>query len=155
MTSRKEIAKEAARVAALETYKAIMNGPTQKVAGTSFKASISLQDIAKTAAAASYSSVLKLAQVMSVVPIDFRSLSGILNSAIAMKNGYPKFAAWALGSGGPLPDDATSFAAYIKSGLAPYNWARAERWPEIVTAVMSNVADKTAGAQLLPMIHQV
>ena len=62
MTRKEQIAKKAAQIAALATYKAIMNPPVWKVAGTSFKTSPTWDDIAKAAAAASYSAVLKMAQ---------------------------------------------------------------------------------------------
>jgi hypothetical protein len=62
MTLKEKIAKKAARAAALATYKAILNPPVWKVAGTSFKTSPTWEDIAKAAAAASYGAVLKIAQ---------------------------------------------------------------------------------------------
>jgi hypothetical protein len=62
MTRKEQIAKKAAREAALATYKAILNPPVWKVAGTSFKTSPTWQDIAKAAAAASYGAIMKMAQ---------------------------------------------------------------------------------------------
>lgn len=62
MTIKEQIAKKAAKAAALATYKAILNPPVWKVAGVGFKTSPTWEDIAKAAAAASYSAVLKLAQ---------------------------------------------------------------------------------------------
>jgi len=66
MTRKEQIAKKAARAAALATYKAILNPPVWKVAGTSFKTSPTWQDIAKAAAAASYGAILKMAQELPV-----------------------------------------------------------------------------------------
>lgn len=67
MTLKEKIAKKAAREAALATYKAILNPPVWKVAGTSFKTSPTWQDIAKAAAAASYGAVIKMAQAQTPV----------------------------------------------------------------------------------------
>lgn len=66
MTSKEQIAKKAAQAAAIATYKAILNPPVWKVAGTSFKTSPTWQDIAKAAAAASYEAIKKIAQAMPV-----------------------------------------------------------------------------------------
>lgn len=57
MTIKEQIAKKAAKAAALATYKAILNPPVWKVAGVGFKTSPTWEDIAKAAAAASYSAV--------------------------------------------------------------------------------------------------
>ena len=62
MTRKEQIAKKAAQIAALATYKAILNPPVWKVGSTSFKTSPTWDDIAKAAAAASYSAILKIAQ---------------------------------------------------------------------------------------------
>jgi hypothetical protein len=62
MTRKEQIAKKAAQAAALATYNAILNPPVWKVAGRSFKTSPTWEDIAKAAAAASYSAILKIAQ---------------------------------------------------------------------------------------------
>lgn len=70
MTRKEQLAKKAARAAALATYKAITNPPVWKVAGTSFKTSPTWADIAKAAAAASYSAVLKVAQQAQEPPKD-------------------------------------------------------------------------------------
>ena len=50
MTRKEQIAKKAAQIAALATYKAILNPPVWKVAGTSFETSPTLDDIAKAVA---------------------------------------------------------------------------------------------------------
>ncbi len=68
MTRKEQIAKKAARAAALATYKAILNPPVWKVAGTSFTTTPTWQDIAKAAAAASYGAVLKMAQESPEMP---------------------------------------------------------------------------------------
>jgi len=68
MTRKQQIAKKAAKAAAIATYKAILNPPVWKVAGTSFKTSPTWEDIAKAAAAASYGAVIKIAQTPIELP---------------------------------------------------------------------------------------
>lgn len=64
MTKRQKIARAAARAAALATYKAVINAPLKKIASTTtgVRRSIDLKDIAKTAAANSYNSIIRLGQ---------------------------------------------------------------------------------------------
>jgi hypothetical protein len=69
MTIKEQIAKKAAQAAALATYKAILTPPVWKVGSTSFKTAPTWDDIAKAAAAASYSAVLKIAQEAPKSPV--------------------------------------------------------------------------------------
>lgn len=66
--TKEQIAKKAAREAALATYKAILNPPIWKVAGTSFQTSPTWKDMAKAAAAAAYSAIMKMAQSTHQTP---------------------------------------------------------------------------------------
>src|SRR5690606_11220580 len=77
MTKREQIAKRAAKAAALSVYKTVIDAPTKKVAGTKFSSEPSVQDIAKAAAAASYHAVLKVAQ-MGSVPVDAMNVGSAL-----------------------------------------------------------------------------
>jgi hypothetical protein len=145
MTSRQQIARQAAKAAALSTYNAILNAPTHKVAGTNFRSAPSWKDIAKIAGASSYDAVAKLAQVMQmptsqVVPLDFHSISDV------MQRVSPDFYKWIVDGATTevVPYDAKGFAAYVKTpGGNKETWATPETWPEVVRAITSNVAPQS------------
>ncbi len=67
-TDRREIAKKAAKEAALATYEAVINAPVRKVAGTNNYRNPDFKDVAKAAAAAAYNSVIKQAQGLAAAP---------------------------------------------------------------------------------------
>lgn len=70
MSTRKKIARAAAKAAALATYKAVLTAPTKKVA-TSVGVSRSLPtvaEVAKMAAVATYKAIQKIAQVEMSFP---------------------------------------------------------------------------------------
>jgi hypothetical protein len=194
MTRKEQIAKKAAQEAALATYKAILNPPVWKVAGTSFKTSPTWLDIAKAAAASAYGAVLKLAQekpdmpvpdmgkapapwgktpdpskdpifgkdvggAMDVIkgiynkpqPIEWFAIGNLLSSKF--KPLYNWIVSGAEGElNVPTKISAKEFATWVKSNIpGKANWATAERWPEIVTAIGSNSSNPKLQEYLLSL----
>lgn len=137
MTKREQIAKTAAKAAALSVYQAVMGAPTKKVAGTQFSSEPSVQYIAKAAAAASYSAVLKVAQ-MGHVPVD------AMNVGHALQKKAPAFYDFIVNEkykeSSEVPFDATTFANWVKAGGDGEAWASAENWPAIAEAVASMIS---------------
>lgn len=74
MSTRKEIATKAAKIAAASTYKAIMDEKVIKTASKGKGKGLSTKAIAKASAAATYSALLKMAQQ----PLDPHNLSMLL-----------------------------------------------------------------------------
>lgn len=86
MVTRKEIAKRAAQAAALSVYKTIMNEKVTKTASSKDgKKGLPVKDVAKAAAAATYSSIVKSAQALNLDP---QSLSVILSRYPKVKELY-------------------------------------------------------------------
>jgi hypothetical protein len=165
MTRKEQIAKKAARAAALATYNAILNPPVWKVAGTSFKTSPAWEDIAKAAAAASYSAVLKMAGDEDVVikqplvvkgpkkpgvadandfqiPADVRP--DLMSISVALNRESPMFANY-IRAGAPsnsVPLDAKNFIDYIKGGVpkeAGETWVKPSNLVSIIDEILRNV----------------
>lgn len=185
MTRKEQIAKKAAREAAIATYKAILNPPVWKVAGTSFTTSPTWQDIAKAAAAASYGAILKMAQdvpevpdmgkpiepwgkvpdpskdpifgkdignvLMQAQPVDWGNIANTLQ-----QKARPLYDWIVSGAQGALSEPAKvaaqEFANWVKTpAQGKMNWAKAERWPEIVDAIASNSGNPQLKAYLLAL----
>ena len=147
MTRKEQIAKKAAQIAALATYKAILNPPVWKVAGTSFETSPTLDDIAKAAAAASYSAVLKMADIE--MPADIKP--DLMSLSVALDRESPSFAAY-IRKGAPsnlVPVDAKNFVDYVSSGVpkeAGETWVKPGNLINVLDLLLSNVEpDKKAG----------
>jgi hypothetical protein len=144
MATRQQIAKEAAKIAAVSTYKAIMSAKVTKVAGTKYRsAPPSIKDIAKTAAAAAYNSVIKVAQFAdpkNINPVG----AGEHNIGNALQQICPDFNRYiqsdAYQTNPQVPADVKNFAKYVKSGGKGESWAGAESWPAIVDALISDVS---------------
>lgn len=145
MTKREQIAKRAAKAAALSVYQAVIGAPTRKVAGTKFSSEPSVQDIAKAAAAASYHAVLKVAQ-MGHVPVD------AMNVGSALQRKAPAFYDFLVNEkykeSSEVPYDAKTFADWVKAGGDGEAWASAENWPAIADAVASMVAEPEVRASM-------
>src|SRR5690606_16900990 len=138
MTKREQIAKRAAKAAALSVYQAVISAPTRKVAGTGFSSEPSAQYIAKAAAAASYKAVLKVAQ-LGPVPVD------AMNVGSALQRKAPAFYDFIVSekykTSSEVPYDAKKFADWVKAGGDGETWARAENWPAIADAVAAMIAE--------------
>ena len=170
MTRKEQIAKKAAQAAALATYKAILNPPVWKVAGTSFKTSPTWEDIAKAAAAACFSSVLKIAEDIVIkeplvvkkdvakaddmnsamtIPADVQPDMMSLSRALTRES--PAFAAYirAGAQTNLVPTDAKNFVDYVNSGVpkeAGETWIRPGNLINVLDLLLSNVdAEKKAG----------
>jgi len=170
MTRKEQIAKKAAQAAALATYKAILNPPVWKVAGTSFKTSPTWEDIAKAAAAACYSSVLKIAEdtvikeplvikqdkakaddnaAITEMPADITP--DLMSLSRALNRESPSFAAYIRGGAqtNQVPTDAKNFVDYVNSGApkeAGETWVKPGNLINVLDVLLSNVdADKKAG----------
>lgn len=139
MTKREQIAKRAAKAAALSVYKTVINAPTKKVAGTQFSSEPSVQDIAKAAAAASYHAVLKVAQISAPVPVD------AMNVGTALQRKAPAFYDFVMNEkykeSSEVPYDVVTFANWVKAGGDGEVWATAENWPAITDAVASMIRE--------------
>jgi hypothetical protein len=173
MTRKEQIAKKAARAAALATYKAILTPPVWKVAGTSFTTSPTWDDIAKAAAAASYSAVLKMAEAENIVIKEPLVVTGpkkdvnhvlMTQPAVDWKNvanalqlqAKPLYDWIVSGAAGEIPVPAQvaakEFANWVKTPMpGKMNWATAERYPEIVDAICSNSDNPKLRAYLLSL----
>jgi hypothetical protein len=164
MTRKEQIAKKAAKAAALATYNAILNPPVWKVAGTSFTTSPTLDDIAKAAAAASYDAVRKLAQVVIKDPLQIKGVPHMPKQPVewfavgnVLQRKFPALYDWiTAGAVGPLPAPAQvaakEFANWVKSPIpGKVNWATTDRWPEIVQAIGSNSGNPKLNAYLLSL----
>ncbi len=167
MTRKEQIAKKAAKAAALATYNAILNPPVWKVAGTSFTTSPTLDDIAKAAAAASYDAVRKLAEAENIVikdPLKIKSVPHMPKYPVewfavgnVLQRKFHALYDWiTAGATGPLPAAAQvaakEFANWVKSPIpGKVNWATADRWPEIVQAIGSNSGNPKLNAYLLSL----
>jgi len=171
MTRKEQIAKKAAQAAALATYKAILNPPVWKVAGTSFKTSPTWEDIAKAAAAACYSSVLKMAEdvvikeplvvkkdtakaddtnsAVTQMPADVKP--DMLSLSRALNRESPAFAAYirAGAQTNQVPTDAKNFIDYVNSGVpkeAGETWVKPGNLINVLDLLLSNVdAEKKVG----------
>jgi len=85
MTTRKEIAKMAAKVAAFAAYKSVMSAPINKTAQVNSRTgarrviveSPGVEEIAKVAAKSAYNGVLKAAQVMDLVDPQMANVQGL------------------------------------------------------------------------------
>lgn len=134
MTKREQIAKRAAKAAALSVYKAVIDAPTKKVAGTKFSSEPSVQYIAKAAAAASYHAVLKVAQTTDV-----------MNIGSALQKKAPAFYNYIVSEkymeSTDVPYDVVTFANWVKAGGDGESWASAENWPAITDAIASMIPD--------------
>ena len=137
MAINKKIARQIAKQAALETYKALVNAPVKKVAGTQFRSAPSVKDIAKIAAAATYNTIVRLSTVMEEVPVDFFSIG------TALQKTAPNFFRYITSSEyektQQVPTDVQGFVQYVSSGGKGEKWAQRNKWPQIVDAILTNV----------------
>lgn len=84
MSTREQIAKKAAKVAAVSAYKTIMNAKISKTASAG-KKKITIKNIAKVAAVSAYNAIMKSAQS---VEIDPQNLSMLLSKYPKLKELY-------------------------------------------------------------------
>jgi hypothetical protein len=142
MLTRKQIAQQAAKIAAISAYNSIMNAKIKKTANKGNVKKISIKEIAEIASNAAFQGVIKSAQQMMKPELDWQALQLDVGKSMAIQQLYNMFMA----SNGILTIEKAKFDALkpnieatLKNIVAKYIRDPKTHDPERVIRALNNL----------------
>lgn len=130
MVTRKELAKRAAKLAAIAAYETVMNTGMNKLASSDSK-KLTVKDVATLASKAAYDGVVKSAQMMRA-PLNFGNIQYRLQKTA------PQFTAFLKGTTNTF-GDLKNFVDYIVQPVSgKESWANPSRWEEVKAVILAD-----------------